>query len=490
MEKFYVTTPIYYVNDVPHIGHAYTTIAADTLARYYRLRGFDVFFLTGTDEHGLKIQKAAEEKGIHPKELVDQNAQNFINLWKELNISFDHFIRTTDPYHVKFVQEVFRISYERGDIYLGEYEGWYCVGCEEFKSEAELLEGNVCPTHLKPCEYIKEPSYFFRLSKYQDRLLELYESQKEFVLPSYRFNEVVSFVRQGLKDLSVTRPRQRVRWGIQVPFDPDHTIYVWFDALFNYVSAVEGKHYWPADLHLVGKDILRFHAVYWPAFLMSTGYELPRKVFAHGWWKVEGHKMSKSLGNVVHPLDLVRTYGLDEIRYFLLRDMPFGDDGDLRRDSIIKRLSGELANEIGNLFSRVWSMDLKYLGGSVSGQKDIQYQTLALDVVESYHRSMQRVDFYNALEEVLRLSSFLNKYVDQQAPWTLAKTDQEKLQKVLYTLTDGVFLLICLLYPFMPGKMQRALENLGGIQIPTQMGPYTYSQYTVKEKLVLFPRPE
>jgi methionyl-tRNA synthetase len=270
--KFYITTPIYYVNDVPHVGHAYTTIAADTLARYYRRRSYRVFFLTGTDEHGLKIQKSAEERGISPKELADQNAENFKRLWEFMGISYDRFIRTTDPDHVELVKEVFVKSYERGDIYLGEYEGWYCVGCEEFKSEAELLEGNKCPIHLKPCEYIREPSYFFRLSKYEKALLDLYEEVKDFILPGYRKNEVVSFVRQGLKDLSVTRPRSRVRWGIEVPFDKEHTIYVWFDALFNYVSAVrEDMSLWPADLHLVGKDILRFHAVYWPAFFMSVG---------------------------------------------------------------------------------------------------------------------------------------------------------------------------------------------------------------------------
>ena len=266
MKKFYITTPIYYINDVPHIGHLYTTVSADTLARYYRKKGYEVFFLTGTDEHGLKIQKSAEEKGMDPKELADKNSAVFKNLWDHIGISYDRFIRTTDPDHVELVKEMFIKSYERGDIYLGEYEGWYCVGCEEFKSEDDLLEGNLCPIHLKPCDYIKEPSYFFRLSKYEKVLLDLYEREKDFILPSYRRREVISFVSQGLRDLSITRPRSRVRWGIEVPIDPDHTIYVWFDALFNYVSAVRDRmHLWPADLHLVGKDILRFHAVCWQA---------------------------------------------------------------------------------------------------------------------------------------------------------------------------------------------------------------------------------
>ncbi|WP_438617130.1 methionine--tRNA ligase [Pampinifervens diazotrophicum] len=487
--KFYITTPIYYVNDVPHIGHAYTTISADVLARYYRKRGYEVFFLTGTDEHGLKIQKSAEEKGISPKELADQNSENFKKLWEFMGISYDRFIRTTDPDHVELVKEVFIKSYERGDIYLGEYEGWYCVGCEEFKSEGELLEGHVCPIHLKPCDYIKEPSYFFRLSKYEKVLLDLYEKAPDFIMPSYRKNEVIAFVKQGLKDLSITRPRSRVRWGIEVPFDPEHTIYVWFDALFNYVSAVRDKpHLWPADLHLVGKDILRFHTVYWPAFLLSVGLEIPKRVFAHGWWKVEGQKMSKSLGNVISPYDFVKEWGLDEARYFLLRDMPFGEDGDIRREAILNRLNGELANEIGNLFSRVMAMDIKYLGGRVSGGKDMEYENFARQVIEEYEGCMQRVDFYNSLEAVLRLSGYLNKYVDSKAPWSLAKSDEVELRRVLYTLTDGIHLLANLLEPFMPNKMQEAL-NLMSCE-PTQglLMPYMRSEYFVKDKAVLFPK--
>jgi len=487
--KFYITTPIYYVNDVPHIGHLYTTVAADALARYYRLRGYDVFFLTGTDEHGLKIQKSAEEKGISPKELADQNAENFKKLWDYAGISYSRFIRTTDPDHIELVKEVFTKSYERGDIYLGEYEGWYCVGCEEFKSEGELIEGNKCPIHLKPCEYIKEPSYFFRLSKYQDFLLDLYERVPNFVMPEGRKKEVVAFVRQGLRDLSVTRPRSRVRWGVQVPFDQEHTIYVWFDALFNYVSAVwDKRYYWPADLHLVGKDIVRFHGVYWPAFLASVELEIPKGIFAHGWWKVEGQKMSKSLGNVVNPYEFLKEWGIDEARYFLLRDMPFGDDGDIRREAILNRLNGELANEIGNLFSRVISMDLKYAGGVVSGEKDQEYANFSQEVLKEYNLCMERVDFYNALESILRFSGFLNKYVDSKAPWSLAKSDEASLMKVLYTLTDGLYMLACMLYPFMPYKMQEVLNNFALEPTLKDLKPYLRSSYRVKEKLILFPR--
>ncbi len=486
--KFYVTTPIYYVNDVPHIGHAYTTVAADVLARYYRKRGYEVFFLTGTDEHGLKIQRSAEDRGISPKELADQNSENFKRLWEFMGISYDKFIRTTDEEHVELVKEVFAKSYERGDIYLGEYSGWYCVGCEEFKPESELLEGYVCPIHLKPCDYIKEPSYFFRLSKYEKVLLDLYENVPDFIMPSYRKNEVIAFVKQGLKDLSITRPRSRVRWGIEVPFDSEHTIYVWFDALFNYVSAVRDRmSLWPADLHLVGKDILRFHTVYWPAFLLSVGLEIPKRVFAHGWWKVEGQKMSKSLGNVISPYDFVKEWGLDEARYFLLRDMPFGEDGDIRREAILNRLDGELANEIGNLFSRVMAMDIKYLGGKVSGGKDMEYENFARQVVEEYEGCMQRVDFYNALEAVLRLSGYLNKYVDSKAPWSLAKSDEVELRRVLYTLTDGIHLLANLLEPFMPNKMKEVYRTLQ-IEPAREIKPYLRAEYVVKEKIILFPK--
>ncbi|MEZ0361886.1 MAG: methionine--tRNA ligase [Hydrogenobacter sp.] len=487
--KFYVTTPIYYVNDIPHIGHAYTTIAADTLARFYRQRGYDVFFLTGTDEHGLKIQKSAEEKGISPKELADQNAENFKKLWEFMKISYDRFIRTTDEEHVRFVQEMFIKSYERGDIYKGEYEGYYCVGCEEFKPESELLDGNICPIHLRPCEYLKEPSYFFRLSKYGEELLRLYEWHQDFIMPEYRKNEVVSFVKQGLKDLSVTRPTARVRWGIEVPFDKEQTIYVWFDALFNYISALwDRPHYWPADLHLVGKDILRFHAVYWPAFLMSVGYQVPERIFAHGWWKVEGKKMSKSLGNVIDPYRMVKDYGLDEMRYFLLREVPFGQDGDITQEGLRNRLTGELSNEIGNLFSRVSAMLIRYTGGSASGEKDRVYEVFCREVIRDYEQRMKNLDFYNALEAVLKLSSFLNKYVDEKAPWSLAKSDEGKLRSILYNLTDGLFVLAYLLQPFMPEKMETVVKNMSLGKVVKNIEPYTFSSYTLKEKLLLFPR--
>ncbi len=490
MGKFYVTTPIYYVNDVPHIGHAYTTISADVLARYHRLIGDEVFFLTGTDEHGLKIQKSAEEKGVDPKDLADMNSENFKRLWAKLNISYTRFIRTTDPDHVEFVKEIITKSYERGDIYLGEYEGWYCVGCEEFKPQSELAENNSCPIHKKPCEYIKEPSYFFRLTKYQDRILELFSSEKSPIMPPFRRNEILSFIKQGLKDLSITRPRSRVRWGIPAPFDPDHTIYVWFDALFNYLSALgdQKEKFWPADVHIVGKDILRFHTVYWYPFLMSVDLDLPKMVFAHGWWTVEGQKMSKSLGNVIDPWEVAKEYGVDELRYFLLREVPFGQDGDFSKEAVINRINGELANEIGNLMSRVVSMGSRYLGGAVRGVPEAEYTALAQEVIDNYSRHMEELAFNRAIEEVLRLSSFLNRYVDRKAPWDLAKREDPSLKDVLYTLTDGTALMTILLLPFMPSKMEEAMSMIGLGSVRGPIKPGLFGEYRIGERTILFPR--
>ena len=490
MNKFYVTTPIYYVNDVPHIGHAYTTVSADVLARYHRLLGKEVFFLTGTDEHGLKIQKSAEDKGMSPKELADLNSENFKRLWEELNVSYTRFIRTTDPDHVEFVREVITKSYERGDIYLGEYEGWYCVGCEEFKPQSELEEGNACPIHKKPCEYIREPSYFFRLTRYQDRILELFSSPDSPIMPAFRRNEIISFISQGLRDLSITRPRSRVRWGIQTPFDPEHTIYVWFDALFNYVSALgdQRDRFWPADVHIVGKDILRFHTVYWYPFLMSVDLDLPKMVFAHGWWTVEGQKMSKSLGNVVDPYEVAKEYGVDELRYFLLREVPFGQDGDFSKEAILNRINGELANEIGNLMSRVVSMVKKYLGGTVRDLPDNEYTALAQEVLERYHSFMAELAFNRAIEEVLRLSSFLNRYVDKKAPWDLARREDPSLGKVLYTLTDGIALISLLLLPFMPSRMEEAMRMIGIRHMPDGLRSGLFEEYRLGERTILFPK--
>jgi methionyl-tRNA synthetase len=466
---WYITTPIYYVNDSPHIGHAYTTLACDALARFKRLDGHEVFFLTGTDEHGQKVEKAARDRGVDPQAFTDEVSERFRELARVMGYSNDDFIRTTEPRHKRAVTALWERLIASGDIYLGKYAGWYSVRDEAFYAESELVDGKA-PTGA-PVEWVEEPSYFFRLSAWQDRLLAFYEANQDFVLPATRRNEVVSFVRGGLQDLSVSRTS--FRWGIPVPGDPAHVMYVWLDALTNYISAVDypdtgspaWTRFWPAELHVVGKDILRFHAVYWPAFLMSAGLETPKRVFAHGWWTVEGQKMSKSLGNVVSPLELVERYGLDQTRYFLLREIPFGNDGDFSHAAMVRRINHDLANDFGNLAQRVLSMVQRNCAGAVPEPGPLTGDDEALlgqahGLLSRLRAEMDVQATHRALELIWELVGQANRYVDAQAPWALRKTDPARMGTVLWTLAEVIRHLALLVQPFMPQSAASLLDQL------------------------------
>ncbi|MEX0920411.1 MAG: methionine--tRNA ligase [Candidatus Pacearchaeota archaeon] len=445
--KFYVTTAIDYPSAEPHIGHAYQKIIADVLARWNKIKGDDVWFLTGTDEHGKKIQEVAEKQGKVPKELVDELAEKFKDSWKILDVNYDRFIRTTDKDHEKLVKDVIKKCHDNGDIYLGEYEGLYCTDCEAYYTEKDLIEGK-CPFHEKPIRHIKEESYFFRLSNYQDFLLDLYKKHPEFILPKERRNEIINRVKEGLRDLSISRTS--FDWGIRFPLDDKHIVYVWFDALFNYVSGAGKKgEYWPANVHLLGKDNSWFHCVYWPAFLKSAGYELPKTVFVHGFLTFNGQKISKSLGNSISPKVLVEKYSSDAIRYYVCRNFVFGEDGDFSERVLVDRHNNELANKLGNLVSRVTGLAEKI------GIEKCENNLLKKIDVGKIKKLVENYEFDKALNEIFAFVDYCNEYVQEKKPW------ESKDKKVLYVLLDSIKVIAVLLWPFIPLASEKIAKQLG-----------------------------
>lgn len=474
--KFYITTPLYYVNGNPHIGHSYTNIACDTLARFMRLKGYDVVFATGTDEHGQKIKEAADAKGMEPKAFVDSIVPVFLGLWEKLNIEYTDFIRTTEPRHEKMVQGILEMFYKKGDLYEGEYSGWYCTPCENFWTEAQLAEGN-CPDCSRKAEHIKEKNFFFRLSKYQKWLIEYIESHDDFILPDIRRNEVLSFLKSQLNDLCVSRPKSRLSWGISIPFSKDHVTYVWFDALLNYITVcgygddpAKFKKFWPADIHMIGKDILRMHAVNWPIMLHAAGLELPKTIFAHGWWKVGGDKMSKSKGNIINPRDMVDKFGVDAYRYFLLREVPFGIDGSFSESALIGRINSDLANDLGNLLHRTLSMIEKYFSGTVPERSKIaDPEGLSDSIIREINSlgpkidsAMEKINFSQALIAIWELINAANKFIEQKAPWKLSKENKiEELKDMMYDLYQVLRVVSVFIRPFLPQTSLEMRRQLG-----------------------------
>jgi len=518
-KAFYITTPIYYVNAEPHLGHAYTTIVADVIARFYRLAGYDTFFLTGTDEHGDKVVEAATKAGEDVKAYVDRIAASFREAWPKLDITHDYFIRTTDNNHEHTVEEILTRVYDRGDIYFSEYEGKYCVGCERFYTDTELKDDR-CPIHLTELKIIREENYFFRMSKYQEWLIDYINEHPTFIRPERYRNEVLAFLREPLEDLCISRPKRRLSWGIPLPFDNNYVTYVWFDALINYISGLsypDGelfKRFWPVAQHIIAKDILKPHAIFWPCMLKAAGIEPYRHLNVHGYWNIAAGKMSKSMGNIVRPMDMAGEYGLDAFRYFLLRDMVFGLDSDFTEESLVRRLNSDLANDLGNLVSRSTTMIVKYCDGVVPapaevGEEDRAIREAVPRVIEEYEALMKEFTFHKALMAVWELVGKANKYIDTTKPWVLAESDQDRLGTVLDTIVGVIQTVSVLIWPFMPRtaeKIQRQLglevvgKELGFDSVrewsktkrvsPVTKGPPLFPRVTVEREEPVVPTPE